>query len=80
MGHPTNKKLEKVLSLGIPLTAVASYYGRDEDPIRCKWSSQFKELLFDTINDRLEDDISMYTRTQEILRSKTEQPKAPMSP
>lgn len=78
LNHETNIAMEQLLSLISPLTGANNYYGRDNDPLRSTWSLEFKELLFDAINGKLDDQADLYLRTQKILKSKTDQPSKPI--
>ncbi|HHE36203.1 MAG TPA: aminoglycoside phosphotransferase family protein [Candidatus Woesearchaeota archaeon] len=78
-GHPVNQRIEELLGLSGPLSGVACYYGKDHDPIRRTWSKSFKEILFDSITNKI-DPLTAYILIADVLRIKTKQPKKPTLP
>lgn len=68
----TNQKLEVLLCAGHTLSAVTAYHGA-RDGLRDTWSAEFKDVLFNIINNGKMD----YIAFADIIRQKTKQPKNP---
>ncbi len=69
---PVNLSLERTLSVGHLLGAVTSYHGAS-DGLRDTWSDQFKDIMFDAVQNRDVD----YVAISDVPRQKTGQPKHP---
>lgn len=70
--NPLNKSLEQVLAVNHLLAAVTAYHNVS-DGLRDTWSQQFKKIMFDAMRVGSVD----YAAINDVLRSKTNQPRFP---